>query len=283
MDSSSPEPSSLGRPTGPSSQDAGAPGTGRGIPFSQEGVPPGERGPGPEPVLTARGLVREFGPLRAVDGVSFELGAGQLMTVFGPNGAGKTTLLRILAGGLKPQEGEVELRGRTMMMGDPEWHRRIGVLSHQSFLYGHLTLEENLRFFGRLFGLRDLDERIPVRLAQVGLEERAESPARTLSRGMRQRLALARTLLHDPDFVLLDEPYTGLDAHAAAVLRGVLTSLKDGHRTVILVTHNLTQGLELADRVAIQVRGRFVYQDDRAAVDGDGFEHFYRERVEGRA
>ena len=233
-----------------------------------------------DPVLVASGLVREFGPLRAVDGVSFQLGAGQLMTVFGPNGAGKTTLLRILAGGLRPLEGEVHLRGKKLEAGDPEWHRRIGVLSHQSYLYGHLTLEENLRFFGKLFGLGDLDERIPARLEQVGLEKRAASLARTLSRGMRQRLALARTLLHDPDFVLLDEPYTGLDAHAAAVLRGVLTSLKDGHRTVILVTHNISQGLELADRVAIQVRGRFVFHDDSSAVDSGTFERFYRERVE---
>ena len=241
--------------------------------------PPGDL-PGAGSVLTATGLVREFGPLRAVDGVGFELGAGQLMTVFGPNGAGKTTLLRILAGGLRPDEGQVHLRGKELRAGDPEWHRRIGVLSHQSFLYGHLTLQENLRFFGKLFGLTDLGDRVGERLKQVGLEKRANSLARTLSRGMRQRLALARTLLHDPDFVLLDEPYTGLDAHAAAVLRGVLASLKDGHRTVILVTHNITEGLEMADRVAIQVRGRFVFLGDRAQVDANGFEGFYRERVE---
>ena len=172
------------------------------------------------------------------------------------------------------------LRERRLRAGDPEWHRRIGVLSHQSFLYGHLTLEENLHFFGKLFGLKDLAERVPERLRQVGLQDRARSLARTLSRGMRQRLALARTLLHDPDFVLLDEPYTGLDAHAASVLRGVLTSLKDGHRTVILVTHNISQGLELADRVAIQVRGRFVFLNHRDTVDAGSFEHFYRERVE---
>ncbi len=233
-----------------------------------------------DPVLEASGLVREFGSLRAVDGIGFALGAGQLLTVFGPNGAGKTTLLRILAGGLRPSEGEVRLRGRRLTAGDPEWHRHIGVLSHQSFLYGHLTLEENLHFFGKLFGLRDLEQRVSARLAQVGLQERATSLARTLSRGMRQRLALARALLHDPDFVLLDEPYTGLDAHAAAVLRGVLASLKDGHRTVILVTHNITEGLEMADRVAIQVRGRFVFLDDRASLDGGTFERFYRERVE---
>jgi heme exporter protein A len=244
---------------------------------------PGQRsGPAPviEPVLQASDLARAFGPIRAVDGVSFSLGAGQLMTVFGPNGAGKTTLLGILSGALKPSAGEVVLRGVQLQAGDPEWHRRIGVLSHQSFLYGHLTLEENLRFFGRLFGLRDLSVRIPERLAQVGLSERAKSPARTLSRGMRQRLALARTLLHDPDFVLLDEPYTGLDAHAAAVLRLVLASLKDGHRTIILVTHNLSQGLELADRVAIQVRGRFVFLKDRSEVDAASFERAYREKVE---
>ena len=233
-----------------------------------------------EPVLKASGLVREFGPLRAVDGIGFSLGAGQLMTVFGPNGAGKTTLLRVLAGALNPSEGEVLLRGRKLKTADPEWHRRIGVLSHQSFLYGHLTLEENLHFFGRLFGLKDLATRVPERLEQVGLQERGKSLARTLSRGMRQRLALARSLLHDPDFVLLDEPYTGLDAHAASVLRGVLASLKDGHRTVILVTHNISQGLELADRVAIQVRGRFVFLDDRSTVDAGSFEQFYRERVE---
>ena len=236
--------------------------------------------PGHPPVLRAEGLIREFGPIRAVDGIGFSLGAGQLMTVFGPNGAGKTTLLRILSGGLRPSEGSVFLRERRLRAGDPEWHRRIGVLSHQSFLYGHLTLEENLHFFGKLFGLKDLADRVPERLRQVGLQDRARSLARTLSRGMRQRLALARTLLHDPDFVLLDEPYTGLDAHAASVLRGVLTSLKDGHRTVILVTHNISQGLELADRVAIQVRGRFVFLNHRDTVDAGSFEHFYRERVE---
>ena len=239
-------------------------------------------GPSPlmEPVLTASGLVREFGPIRAVDGVDLALGPGQLLTVFGPNGAGKTTLLRVLSGALRPSAGEVFLKGRRLETGDPEWHRRIGFLSHQTFLYGHLSLEENLRFFGRLFGLTDLSKRIPDRLEQVGLADRSRSFARTLSRGMRQRLALARTLLHDPDFILLDEPYTGLDAHASSVLRGVLSSLKDGHRIVVLVTHNISQGLELADRVAIQVRGRFVFLDDRSQVDSGTFEQFYRERVE---
>jgi len=250
-------------------------------PSSQIEGPFPETGAPPEPVLSARGLVREFGHIRALDGVGFSLGAGQLMTVFGPNGAGKTTLLNVLSGGLKASEGEVVLRGMPLRTGDPEWHRRVGVLSHQSFLYGHLTPEENLRFYGKLFGLRDLPRRIPERLEQVGLLRRAKSRTRTLSRGMRQRLALARTLLHDPEFVLLDEPYTGLDAHAAAVLREVLASLKDGHRTVILVTHNISEGLELADRVAIQARGKFIFLGDRRDVDAETFEQVYREKVEG--
>ena len=237
----------------------------------------------PTSALEARGLVREFAGFPAVDGIDFQLGVGRLLTVVGPNGAGKTTLLRILAGGLRPTKGHVLLDGKAVDVGDREWRRRIGVVSHQGFLYGQLTAAENLEFYGRLFGLSDLAERVPERLAAVGLEDRSRSVVRTLSRGMRQRLALARALLHDPEVVLLDEPYTGLDAHAAAVLNGVLASLKDGCRTVVLVTHNLGQGLELADRVAIQVGGRFRWIDDRDRVDGATFEAFYRNVVEERA
>ncbi len=237
----------------------------------------------PTPTLEARGLVREFAGFPAVDGIDFQLTAGRLLTVFGPNGAGKTTLLRILAGGLRPTRGQVLLDGNSVDVGDREWRRRIGVVSHQGFLYGQLTVAENLEFYGRLFGLSDLAQRVPERLGAVGLENRSRSPVRTLSRGMRQRLALARALLHDPEVVLLDEPYTGLDAQAAAVLRDVLASLKDGRRTVVLVTHNLGQGLELADRVAIQVAGRFRWIDDRDRVDASTFEAFYRDVVEERA
>ena len=237
-----------------------------------------------DPVLSARGLTRAYGVVRAVDGVDLELVPGDFLTIFGPNGAGKTSLLSLLGGRLKPSQGEVWVGGQRLDFGETSWRSRIGVLSHQSFLYGHLTVAENLRFFGRLFGLKDLDERIPTRLEQVGLGDRSDFLARQLSHGMRQRAALARALLHDPELVLLDEPYTGLDPYAAAVLRGVLSSLKDGARTVVMVTHNLTQGLELANRVAIQVRGRFAWEGSREEVDADAFEHFYHDVVEsGRA
>jgi heme exporter protein A len=235
---------------------------------------------GDGPALQAHGLVRDFGGVRAVDGVDLDLEAGELLALFGPNGAGKSTMLALLSGMLRPTRGEVRAGGRVVRSGDPESHRRIGVLSHRSFLYGRLTAAENLRFYGRLYGVEDLEDRIRQRLDAVGLEPRADSEVKTLSRGMRQRLALARTLLHDPDIVLLDEPYTGLDAHAAETLRTVLATLKDGRRTVVLVTHNLGQGLHLADRVAIQVRGRLAYQGTRSQVEANGFERFYRDTVE---
>ncbi|GMV04808.1 MAG: hypothetical protein AMXMBFR53_10880 [Gemmatimonadota bacterium] len=234
-------------------------------------------------VLSARGLTREYGVVVAVDGIDLELAAGDFLTIFGPNGAGKTSLLSLLGGRLRPSGGEVWVGGECLDFRETSWRSRIGVLSHQSFLYAHLTVAENLRFFGKLFGLRDLDERVPARLEQVGLADRADFLARQLSHGMRQRAALARALLHDPDLVLLDEPYTGLDPYAAAVLRGVLSSLKDGERTVVMVTHNLTQGLELANRVAIQVRGRFAWEGTRDEIDPDAFEHFYHRVVENGA
>jgi heme exporter protein A len=231
-------------------------------------------------VLAARGLVREYGVVVAVDGIDLDLGPGDFLTVFGPNGAGKTTLLSLVGGRLRPTRGAVAVGGERLDFRETSWRSRIGILSHQSFMYAHLTLEENLRFFGRLFGLKDLDKRIPERLAQVGLGERSDFLVRQLSHGMRQRAALARALLHDPELVLLDEPYTGLDPYAASVLRDVLSSLRDGHRTVVMVTHNLRQGLELANRVAIQVRGRLAWEGAREGIDTDGFERFYHRVVE---
>jgi len=233
-----------------------------------------------EAVLEAVDIVRVFGAVVAVGGIDLALSEGSFLTIFGPNGAGKTSLLRVLAGGLRPTRGEVRIRGKKLDFGDGEWRRRIGVLSHQGFLYGHLTVEENLRFYGTLFGLTDLSERVPMRLEEVGLADRAAFEVRQLSHGMRQRVALARALLHDPDVVLLDEPYTGLDPYAAAVLRNVLVALKDGRRTVVMVTHNLTEGLNLADRVAIQVAGRIAWEGTRSELVVDSFERFYHRVVE---
>ncbi len=235
------------------------------------------------PPLTAVQLVRTFGVQRAVDGVSFTLQSGRFLSLFGPNGAGKSTLLRLLSGALRPTSGELRLGEEPLRTREPGWQHRIGVLSHQTFLYGHLTARENLRFFADLYDLDRVDERIDSGLAAVDLSGRGDDQVRTYSRGMRQRLALARTLLHDPDVVLLDEPFTGLDAHASAVLRGVLGALRDGRRTVVMVTHNLSEGLEMADIAAIQVRGRLAFWQEAAGLEGSSFLALYRETVEASA
>jgi len=236
-----------------------------------------------EPLLEGRGVEKWYGPHPAVRPLDFRLQSGEFLTLFGPNGAGKTTLLRMLAGALHPTNGEIRVAGERIDRAEHGWRRRIGVLSHQTFLYGRLSAAENLRFYGRLYGVQRLPEEIELRLVEVGLWERRDDAVQGFSRGMQQRLALARTLLHRPDLVLLDEPYTGLDPHAARMLRGVLETLRDGQRTVVLVTHNLSQGLELADRVVVQVAGRWVSDEPRSAVDARGFEQVYTERVGGAA
>jgi len=227
--------------------------------------------------LEARALEKWYGPLPAVRGIGFTLARGEFLVVFGPNGAGKTTLLRMLCGAVRPTRGSVLVSGAEV--GDESARRRIGLLSHQTFLYPGLTAAENLDFYGRLYGLSRRREVVGEALESVGLLDRAGDRVRTFSRGMQQRLALARTLLHRPEVVLLDEPYTGLDPHAAAMLSGVLERLRDGKTTVVLVTHNLSQGLEQADRVAVQVGGRWVSDEPRAAVDAAAFERTYTSRV----
>jgi heme exporter protein A len=235
------------------------------------------------PALEARGLEKYYGPAPAVRGIDFSLERGGFLVVFGPNGAGKTTLLRLLCGAVQPSGGEARIAGERIGGESEVWRRRVGVLSHQTFLYGGLTARENLDFYARLYQLDRRRERVAEALEGVGLADRGDHPVRSFSRGMKQRLALARTLLHDPEVVLLDEPFTGLDPHAAALLRGVLERLRDGRRTVVLVTHDLVQGLELADRVAVQVGGRWVSDEPRAAIDALGFEHVYGTRVAGAA
>jgi heme exporter protein A len=230
--------------------------------------------------LEVRGIARSFGVVRALRGVDFALEAGAALAVFGPNGAGKTTLLRIVAGLLRADRGEVLMGGARFNRADAAQRRRIGLISHASLLYDGLTAFENLRFYARLYGLPDAAGVARRALESVRLEQRADSPAGTMSRGMTQRLAIARALLHDPDIVLLDEPFTGLDQAAAAALRGQLMRLREERRTIVLVTHNLDEGLELATHVAIQVAGRFVEYGARAGAVDD-YRRRYAEATRG--
>lgn len=231
----------------------------------------------PAPAIRVRGLTKSFGHQVALRGVNLTLSEGEFLTLFGPNGAGKTTLIRIVASLARPTAGTVEVRGQDMAKAATAVRRHIGLIAHDPLLYADLTPDENLRFFARMYDLADADGRIDAVLRQVGLGARRRDPVRTFSRGMVQRLAIARAILHDPAIMLLDEPYTGLDLQAADMLREVLQALAAAQRTVILTTHNLEQGLEMCDRAAILNRGKVVWEDARAGLDLTTMKEIYRE------
>jgi heme exporter protein A len=209
-------------------------------------------------VIEAENLRKTFAWTPVLNGVSCHVGAGEVVGVFGPNGAGKTTFLRLLATLLKPSAGTLRLFARDPY--DPAVRRRLGFLGHDSFLYPDLTPVENLTFYGRAYGLSDLPGRIDTALEQVGLRDWGHTPVRTFSHGMEQRLALARSLFHEPDLLLLDEPYTGLDSRGVTTLQTALACAKEQGKTVVLTTHDFSLGLELCDRALILHRGRLAWQ-----------------------
>ncbi len=211
------------------------------------------------PLLRATGVGRSFGATTALADVSLHVGRGELLAILGPNGAGKTTLLKILTGSLRAAQGTVAINGVELEASDPTWRGSIGVVSHRSGLYGHLTAMENLRFFGRLQGLRDLDSRCQNALESVDLQEHAHRPVREFSRGMTQRVSIARATLHDPPVLLFDEPFTGLDSAAVGAMERRLERLKTEGRGVVLVTHRTAAAAALADRLLFLKRGRVAY------------------------
>jgi heme exporter protein A len=185
-------------------------------------------------------------------------------------------LLRLLAGILRPDRGDIRIGGLPLVRESAGQRRRIGLIGHQTLCYDGLSAAENLEFFARLYGLGDPRVAALKALEEAGLSDRAAIRVGTMSRGQQQRVAIARALLHDPEIVLLDEPFTGLDQHAAAALRGQLGRLRREMRTVVLVTHNLDEGLELASHVAIQVAGRFAEFGPRSG-DAAAFRTRYAE------
>jgi heme exporter protein A len=231
-------------------------------------------------MIRVRGLVKSFGDHLALRGVDLDVAKGESLALVGPNGAGKTTLLRILATLSKASAGEVWVSGRNLD-GAKEIRRLIGFLSHQPLLYDDLSGEENLHFYGRMYDVPDLAARSDAMLRQVGLEFSRRDPVRTYSRGMKQRLAIARALLHDPPVLLLDEPYTGLDGQAANMLDSVLHDAGAGSRTVILTTHNLERGLRAGRRVVILVKGSIVYEMDDEDRDLDRLRQAYEVQAAG--
>jgi len=227
-------------------------------------------------VIEVRGLVKRFGPQFALRGVDLEVAAGEFVSVVGPNGAGKTTLLRVLATLSRPTAGEVRIGGSDVQKAGAEVRRQIGFLSHRTLLYGDLTAEQNLRFYGRMYDLADSEARVEEMLRRVGLWERRHDPVRTFSRGMQQRLAIARAVLHRPAVMLLDEPYTGLDQQAAEMLQALVRDIACQGCTVVLTTHDLERGLAGCDRVVVLAGGRIVCDERREAINPTSFPDTYR-------
>ena len=213
---------------------------------------------------------------RAVSGVSLTLAAGDCLALFGPNGAGKTTLLRLLGGLLRPTSGSAAIEG-IPLPGDANVRARVGLVSHQTMLYDALTARENVEFAARVYGVSDVRTAANEVLARLGATSFADVRVRSLSRGMQQRVSVARAIVHKPSVLLADEPFTGLDASGAAALTGMLTELRDSGATIIIVTHNLDEALALCTSAAIMREGRFVRLDHAPIPARDEYTALYRE------
>ena len=231
-------------------------------------------------MIHVESLVKSFGHTYALRSIDLEVAEGEFLTVVGPNGAGKTTLLRILATLLNPTSGRVRINGFDLSPGDAEVRRQIGFVSHQPLIYGNLTVEENLRFYARIYDVHPPDQRVDMLLDLVGLDGRRHCLARTLSRGMQQRLSVARGIIHEPRILLFDEPYTGLDQQATRMLHGLLQSVGYKSLTVVMTTHNLEQGLALCDRLIMLSRGSIVYESDKASLTLSGLQEAYWQHAE---
>ncbi len=229
------------------------------------------------PAIVARGLTKQFGPVVALAGVDLEVPAGTVLAVLGPNGAGKTTLLRLLAGLARPSAGSVRVDGGDADRRHPRG--RVGFIGHHTMLYPALTARENLVFAARLYGVADPGGRAEQLLTRNGLAAYADWPAGSFSRGMAQRLAIARGLVHDPAVMLLDEPFTGLDAPAAERLVASLRELREEGRTCVLATHDLARAGAVADRALVLSRGRVTHEARGAPLAAESLERAYRAAV----
>ncbi len=222
-------------------------------------------------------LVKRYGNFTALRDVSLEVNIGDSWAILGPNGAGKTTLIRIISGQAKPTGGEVKVFGVSSNEFTEEIKRRIGILSHNHLLYEDLTAWENLIFYGRLYGVEGIEDVAEDMLRKMGLIGRADDPVRTFSRGMKQKLAIARALIHSPDLVILDEPTSGLDVRSRKDLADMVSSLKRDGKTVLFTTHNLEEVSEFCSYVAILHRGRLL---GTRRVGGEPLEDYYLRLVE---
>lgn len=231
-----------------------------------------------EKALEVRGLTRSFGVRKALNEVDLDLPTGAFLSIFGPNGAGKTTLVKVLTTLLNPSSGTAKVCGLDVVSEAVELRHRIGLISHNPLLYPDLTAEENLLFFAEMYGIPDAEDRVRTLLEDVELDHRRLDLTRTFSRGMLQRLSIARALLHHPDILFLDEPYSGLDPHAMDILDNLIAQIRGDH-TFVMISHDLTKGLELCSHALILANGKVVLYAEKDAIDEAAFRETYRSTV----
>jgi heme exporter protein A len=231
-------------------------------------------------MIEVRKLVKRFGLKPVLRGLNFHAEPGEFVAILGPNGAGKTTFLRILASLSRPTLGEVRIAGYRLPAQAAAVRRRLGVVSHLPLLYGDLTAEENLHFYARLYGVEQEDRRISEVLELVGLSIRRRDLVRTFSRGMQQRLAIGRAVLHDPEVILFDEPHTGLDQDACTMLDGVLQRVAAQGRTIVMTSHDLARIADLASRFDVLSRGVIVASAGRTQIGPDELLAYYRQALD---
>jgi ABC-2 type transport system ATP-binding protein/heme exporter protein A len=235
-------------------------------------------------IISARGIQKSFGNHRALKNIDMEFIKGESVAIFGPNGAGKTTLLKVLSTIVTPTKGSVVINGIDIRKDPSRARELIGVVSHENYLYDELTAKENLRFFGNMYGMEKdmLEGRIDELLGQVFLLKRENDRVGSFSRGMKQRLSIARALVHKPSILLMDEPYTGLDQQAAEAFENVLRILDTYRVTKIMVSHNIERALQLCDRVMIMDKGKIVCDTMRTEIaDAESFKAIYLSLVRG--
>ena len=230
-------------------------------------------------MIEVKKLVKRFGLKTVLSGLDFDVQPGEFVALLGPNGAGKTTFLRILASLSSPSMGQVNIAGYNLPKQAAAVRARLGVVSHLPLLYNDLTAEENLLFYARMYGIQNSGERITEVLEMVGLKKRRLDLVRTFSRGMQQRLAIGRAVLHDPDVMLFDEPYTGLDQDASSMLDEVLQTVAQQGRTVVMTSHDLARTEDLATRFDILSRGVISASTQRSDLGKKNLLDFYKQAI----
>ncbi len=230
-------------------------------------------------MIEVRNLAKRFGGKTVLRGLNFAVQPGEFVALLGPNGSGKTTFLRILASLSQASLGEVRVAGYSLPRQAEAVRARLGVVSHLPLLYGDLTAEENLVFYGRMYGVPKLSPRITEVLEMVGLAPRRHDLVRTFSRGMQQRLSIGRAILHDPEVMLFDEPYTGLDQDASLMLDELLQTVAAQGRTIVMTSHDLARAEDLATRFDILSRGNIRASATRRQLGRSNLLTFYKQAL----